>query len=239
MLLHSLLTSSAQMNLGWKIARVIKGQSDSRILETYNEERLPVIADMLNKLPDLYLSGTVSEANARALERVGLGVPQGNKSPDQMHVNYRWSSIVVPDLNTFDGPGIVALSAGDRAPNATKLMNEEGIHCLFDLFSCSRDTIVAFQPSSDEIKRIHELLSSIAQDKPLLISIFPTDSEVPQGYPSDITLVDTENYAHTAYKVLSGAGRTFIIRPDAVIGAIVQGVQGLREYYAKLSSEMS
>ncbi|KAF5311125.1 hypothetical protein D9619_008076 [Psilocybe cf. subviscida] len=225
------------MNLSWKLARVIKGQAHPHILETYNEERLPVVADMLNKLPELRLSGTVNEANARAFESAGLGVQQHNKSTDQMDVNYRWSSIVQgANINTSDGTDTVGLSAGDRAPDATKLMNEGGIHSLFDVFSCSRDTIVAFQPSSEGFKQIQRLLFSIShgQDKPHLISIFPKDAEVPQDHPSDIIFSDTENHALTAYEVPGGAERTFVIRPDGVVGAIAEDAQGLQEYYARL-----
>lgn len=35
-------------NLGWKLAPVIKGFSPPSILGTYTEERLPVVAEMLN-----------------------------------------------------------------------------------------------------------------------------------------------------------------------------------------------
>lgn len=38
-----------QFNLGWKLALVLKGVSPLSLLDTYTEERLPVIAAMLQK----------------------------------------------------------------------------------------------------------------------------------------------------------------------------------------------
>ena len=37
------------INLSWKLALVIRGRASARLLETYGEERLPVIRDVLTK----------------------------------------------------------------------------------------------------------------------------------------------------------------------------------------------
>lgn len=42
-----------QFNLGWKLALVVKGFSPSSLLDTYTEERLPVIQDMLRRTREL------------------------------------------------------------------------------------------------------------------------------------------------------------------------------------------
>ncbi|MEU9036489.1 FAD-dependent monooxygenase [Streptomyces sp. NPDC048352] len=96
-------------NLGWKLAAVLRGAAPESLLATYEEERLPVAADMLG------LSTRIHRGEARrgtATRQLGLG--------------YRGSSLAVetrPDLPPD------ALRAGDRAPDGVR-----GGLRLFDAF---------------------------------------------------------------------------------------------------------
>ncbi len=68
-------------NLGWKLALVIKGVSSPSLLESFNEERVPVVTQMLNITSDL-LKKTISN------EQSGWNRSGPVK---QLGVNYRWS----------------------------------------------------------------------------------------------------------------------------------------------------
>uniref|UniRef100_UPI0037040745 FAD-dependent oxidoreductase n=1 Tax=Streptomyces rhizosphaerihabitans TaxID=1266770 RepID=UPI0037040745 len=96
-------------NLGWKLGTVLRGAAPGSLLDTYEEERLPVAADMLG------LSTRVHRGELRrggATRQLGLG--------------YRDSSLAVETRTDLpDG----ALRAGDRAPDG----NVEGVR-LFDVF---------------------------------------------------------------------------------------------------------
>jgi hypothetical protein len=94
----------------------------------------------------------------------------------------------------------VTLLTGDGTPNAAKLMNEEGMHRLFKLLSCSHGMLNAFQPPSEAVKQ----LFIISQNKSLLISVFSADSAVSHGRPSDISLAKDETTPahHTRSRVL-------------------------------------
>ncbi|WP_405979381.1 FAD-dependent monooxygenase [Streptomyces sp. NBC_00158] len=96
-------------NLGWKLAAVLRGTAPSALLDTYEEERLPVAAEMLG------LSTRIHRGEARrgaATRQLGLG--------------YRDSSLAV---ETRPGLPADALRAGDRAPDGTRAGTR-----LFDAF---------------------------------------------------------------------------------------------------------
>jgi hypothetical protein len=83
-------------NLGWKLGAVLRGGAPTALLDTYEEERRPVAAQMLG------LSTSIHRGEARrgaATRQLGLG--------------YRTSSLTA---ETRPAPG--PLRAGDRAPDA-------------------------------------------------------------------------------------------------------------------------
>ncbi|WP_307131757.1 FAD-dependent oxidoreductase [Streptomyces aurantiacus] len=96
-------------NLGWKLAAVLREEAPAALLDSYEEERLPVAAQMLG------LSTGIHRGELRrgvATQQLGLG--------------YRGSSLAV---ETREGLPEEALHAGDRAPDGTRA----GTH-LFDAF---------------------------------------------------------------------------------------------------------
>lgn len=87
-------------NLGWKLAAVLSGAAPEGLLGTYEEERLPVAADMLG------LSTRIHRGEARrgaATQQLGLG--------------YRGSSLAVETRTALPAG---ALRAGDRAPDGVR-----------------------------------------------------------------------------------------------------------------------
>jgi 2-polyprenyl-6-methoxyphenol hydroxylase-like FAD-dependent oxidoreductase len=103
-------------NLGWKLGAVLRDGVDKALLNTYEEERRPIAADMLG------LSTGVHRGEVRrgeATRQLGLG--------------YRESSLTVETRGT---PGPVR--AGDRAPDGVV----DGVR-LFDAFRGPHWTLVA------------------------------------------------------------------------------------------------
>lgn len=96
-------------NLGWKLGAVLRGEAPASLLDTYEEERLPVAAGMLG------LSTRIHRGEARR------GGPTR-----QLGLGYRGSSLAV---ETRTGLSDEALRAGDRAPDAAV----DGVR-LFDVF---------------------------------------------------------------------------------------------------------
>ncbi|WP_433246004.1 FAD-dependent oxidoreductase [Streptosporangium sp. CA-135522] len=102
-------------NLGWKLAAVLAGAPE-RLLDTYEEERLPVAADVLGISTELY---------ARA-KRGEEGAHTRDEETQQLLLGYRDASLAVGERG------------GERAPDATL----DGVR-LFDVLRGPHFTLLA------------------------------------------------------------------------------------------------
>ncbi|MGH9592942.1 MAG: FAD-dependent monooxygenase, partial [Bryobacteraceae bacterium] len=113
-------------NLGWKLGNVLAGAPE-KLLETYEEERLPVAAEMVGITSRLHRSAEFK----RGPETLQLGI------------NYRESSL---SRDERQAPG--NLRAGDRAPDATCHDAAGKSIRLFDLFRGPHFTLLSFPSPS-------------------------------------------------------------------------------------------
>lgn len=105
-------------NLGWKLGAVIRDGVGEALLDTYEEERLPVAAEVLG------LS-----------TRVHRGEVRRGTATQQLGVGYRGTSLAV---ETRSGLPADTLHAGDRAPDGRR-----GDERLFDAFRGPHWTLLA------------------------------------------------------------------------------------------------
>jgi 2-polyprenyl-6-methoxyphenol hydroxylase-like FAD-dependent oxidoreductase len=114
-------------NLGWKLSQVWNGAS-AALLDTYEEERLPVAAWMLGVTSRLHRSMSAHASDQR-------------RGPEtlQLGINYRESSLARDDR---ENPG--TLRAGDRAPDSPTHDAAGNPVRLFDLFRGPHFTLLAF-----------------------------------------------------------------------------------------------
>ena len=173
-------------NLGWKLAAVAKGASPA-LLDSYEAERRPVAAGVL----------ALSNARlAQALEQKGISTRR-DASTIQLGVNYRGSALARDDRDET-----APLRAGDRAPDATRLMTVEGERRLFDLTGGGRFTLLCFgatpavEASPSGLRTVHVV-----------------------GQPAGPGhIADTEGQLASAY---GAAERTLVlIRPDGYVALI-------------------
>ena len=180
-------------NLGWKLERVLRSGCES-LLETYQEERLPIAAWLLD---------VTSKLHRQALE----GGASKSRDPEtlQLHLNYRASSLSHDDR---DSPGQVR--AGDRAPDAPCLDPAGRPIRLFDLFRGPHFTLLAFGASHDDlVARINARYAGLVHAYQV---IRPGDP------PADRTIVDHAAQARVAYDI--AAAPLVLIRPDAYIASV-------------------
>jgi 2-polyprenyl-6-methoxyphenol hydroxylase-like FAD-dependent oxidoreductase len=88
-------------NLGWKLARVLRGEATDALLATYEAERRPVAAQVLD------ISGRLTRAR-----RDDGTIQTRGRQTQQLDINYRGSTLTVDRGR----PGRT-LVAGDRAPD--------------------------------------------------------------------------------------------------------------------------
>ena len=107
------------INLGWKLAMVLQGKAANQLLETYGEDRLPVIHNVLEKTEGLTrVIGSENPTFRAVFAHVapllaGTEFVQNNSTTrlSQIGLNYRKSSL----SETHEHHG--SLQAGDRLPD--------------------------------------------------------------------------------------------------------------------------
>ena len=124
-------------NLGWKLGAVLRDGAPETLLDTYEEERLPIAAQMLGLSTRIHRG---EERRGDATRQLGLG--------------YRDSSLTT---ETRTGLPDEALRAGDRAPDGPYAGGR-----LFDAFRGPHFTLLAVDvegaelpPLDDELIHIH------------------------------------------------------------------------------------
>jgi 2-polyprenyl-6-methoxyphenol hydroxylase-like FAD-dependent oxidoreductase len=95
-------------NLGWKLGLVLAGQATPDLLDTYDEERLPIASWLLD------ITSKRLNAVLAAIKESGGGV-DAVASPEltQLTLGYRWSRLSRNAASRSSGP-----QPGDRAPDA-------------------------------------------------------------------------------------------------------------------------
>ncbi|GAA1232875.1 FAD-dependent oxidoreductase [Kitasatospora nipponensis] len=206
-------------NLGWKLALVIGGQAGPALLDSYQEERLPVAAATL---------AVTSERLERALAAVrrpgqgteaGLGPATGR--------DYRGSSLAV-------GEGNAALRPGDRAPDAPCVEARGGWPTrLFGHFTGPRFTLLGFGPGAGSALREvgaarGELVRTVAVGAAGAVGVRAVGGV-------DRELLDPDGSVRRGYGL--GADALVLVRPDhhvALIAPAAGGAGPVLDYLAGL-----
>jgi hypothetical protein len=197
-------------NLGWKLGQVLAGARDP-LLDTYEEERLPVAASIL---------GITTKLHRQVLSR---NTSEQRRGPEtlQLGINYRGSSLAREKDNSSAN-----IHAGDRAPDAP-CSNSFGTSTrLFDAFRGPHFTLLAFGachvPTATEM---NQCCGSVVHAHSVLRTDAPTDNAT----LSD-SLFDTEGHAHRAYDAKDGM--LVLVRPDGYVGFIANddSLRGAKAY---------
>ncbi len=128
-------------NLGWKLATVLTG-ADSALLDSYEEERLPIAAWVLGLSTDLM----------NAAVKTGKIQFRRDEQTMQLGLNYRHSPLSVDTRPETEG-----LRAGDRAPDRRWWLGPEGERRMFDLLRGPHWTLIGMgedtQPTIEDVAR--------------------------------------------------------------------------------------
>ncbi|MFJ9633627.1 FAD-dependent monooxygenase [Streptomyces sp. NPDC101175] len=194
-------------NLGWKLALVATGRADAGLLDTYEEERLPVAAWTL---------GVSTELFAKVLEAVkepGTGVEVAAAPP--MGTGYPWSSLAAPA--TTGEPDV--LRPGDRAPDAPCLDASGDPVRLFQMYADPRFTLLGFGAE------VAESVGKLAAEHDGLIQAFTVDGG---------DLRDHEGHARRAYGVTGPA--LVLIRPDNHVALLARDPAEVTAYLQRIAT---
>ena len=235
----------------------IKGLATPALLDSFEVERMPVIADMLKITTDLFhhifntdtqrkielakeAEAGAEDALSEARERGWL---RGGKL-FQLDLNYRWSTVVLDERfenaeSAKDAYGVPGhdVRAGDRAPDAPALLaappkGDGALTRLFDIFKPSTHTVLLFASGNLEVKPFLAVLAALPSDLFNVLAIVPAGIQVQGSLDGiDAILEDTEGFARDGYGLKDGSVPTAVlVRPDGMIGAFAVSGGGLEKY---------
>ncbi|KAG6891557.1 hypothetical protein C0992_004415 [Termitomyces sp. T32_za158] len=227
-------------NLCWKLALVQRGLASPALLRTYSEERIPVIREMLDRTTRI-LKCTFTERASESWNKANGLL--------QLGINYRWSSVVLDErkraedaefsdfdfdeedeeepcdaIDAYGGSTEGTLRAGDRAPDATALVDlskRAATHRLFNIFTPNHHTVLIFSRALDQCPAIVRTLRELPSDVVRSVVLLRRGQGIP-AYCQGVTFVleDWEGHAHDAYGI-KDEWAVAVIRPDGVVGAII------------------
>jgi 2-polyprenyl-6-methoxyphenol hydroxylase-like FAD-dependent oxidoreductase len=165
------------INLAWKLAFVLKRQADPKLLDTYSDDRIPVIRNVLTKTEGLTdVIGSENPVFRSVFSHiapwiVGTEFVQENSTErmSQLSLNYRDSPLSVSHHS------LGSLRAGDRVPNLDvqvvggrgEAIREPTAARLFQLLNTDRFTLL-FANLNDAETTHHSVQSSLSPWKGLL-----------------------------------------------------------------------
>jgi 2-polyprenyl-6-methoxyphenol hydroxylase-like FAD-dependent oxidoreductase len=204
-------------NLGWKLAAVIAG-ADPALLDTYEEERLPVAAGLL---------GLSSRLHGQILQGTTFPTRRDDETL-QLGINYRHGRLA-QDLRPVPGE----VRAGDRAPDAPGLRDSTGEHCLFDLFRGPHFTLLAFGNGWEPLlTQVKAHLGTAIQYAAIGSSLIDTNGHAARAYDIDgdtLMVIRPDGYIglatsdRSAGPVLAWLARAGISAPESVARTQPQG----------------
>ncbi len=218
-------------NLGWKLGLVLAGHAGAELLDTYEEERLPVAARTLD------LASERLRATLEAIRRPGGGLDAAI-TPDTtgLGVGYRWSSLAAggraPEAE-WPGP-----RAGDRAPDTPCADAATGAGTrLHRVFAGPRTTVLGFGPGSAAVLR--ETADTYGGDAGVRVCrVYAAHEDRAGAEPAAV--VDDAGHAAVAYGTGAsgdtGAGTVVVVRPDHHVGVLAPAddARSVREYLRRL-----
>ncbi len=195
-------------NLGWKLAAVLKGAPDN-LLDTYEEERLPVAANVLGLSSKLYkqISNEAEEKMRRDAVTLQLGITYKEMS-----------------LSINSGKPAVKIAAGDRAPDAPGLKsNGEGVR-LFDLFRGPHFTLLRLFSDGEFGIGAHPDIKRV-------------DVRQTRTEPEDEAQMFVDAFGNLAAAYGGGNGEYILVRPDGYVGWIGsrEHMTDFSAYFARVS----
>ncbi|WP_405664952.1 FAD-dependent monooxygenase [Streptomyces sp. NBC_01166] len=206
-------------NLGWKLARTLRGRGVPGLLDTYEEERLPVATWTLD------LTSERLRATLEAIREPGGGLDTAiTPSTAGLDRGYRWSSLARPG----SGDGV---RSGDRAPDAPCTEAATGAPTrLFRVFAGPHITVLGFGAGAERALRE---AAATHGDAVRTFRVYDAGASGP-GAGAPEALRDREGLAHAAYGV--DGDTVVVVRPDNHVGLIADARDrdAVRRYLAAL-----
>jgi 2-polyprenyl-6-methoxyphenol hydroxylase-like FAD-dependent oxidoreductase len=216
-------------NLAWKLALVARGMASEKLLDSYNDERHPVGAEVVRKATAMADAMTFTGARAhlrddamRAVGHLDRVTHALAENLAELTVAYHHSPIVHRDGHTPHA----ALTAGDHIIDTFTLTTIEGTSITLEelLLRHPGHLLLALEPDTEQLAALREAVSQFAEVVPVSAS--------GEGMTAD-AIVDPDNAIGSRLGI--GDRGVALIRPDGYLGYLSASpdVAHLSTYLAK------
>jgi 2-polyprenyl-6-methoxyphenol hydroxylase-like FAD-dependent oxidoreductase len=217
-------------NLTWKLALVLEGRAAPVLLDTYEDERLPVDRAVVRFTSRLFALARLEKPWQMAARVTGLRIAGavsrvwggGAALLGQLTIRYQPGLAVVDDLPPRFGRPAMGVRAGMRAPDADGLVLPDGSDGrLFDLLRGTGFVALVLpgryaDPADWEAAR--DQAAALAGRPDGLVSAYlvgPREPLQPRHHAWGV-VADLDRGLRRQYG--GPEGRTYLIRPDGVVG---------------------
>ncbi|KAF8185934.1 FAD binding domain-containing protein [Mycena galopus ATCC 62051] len=197
-------------NLGWKLALVQNGLASSALLDTYSEERIPVM-HRCSGLPRSCTTRASTVTGER--RRVGPG-----RRSNMLGVNYSGSSIIQEDAALVESAKSSAYSRGNggRVQAAYRAPDAPGLVRLGRRIA-----------RAEGLRRLPKAAVQTVQ-------LLPQGQSAGDSATPALVLEDRAGHAYAGYGVPVDKLTIVVVRPDGVVGAVVPNAEGVESYFKKI-----
>jgi hypothetical protein len=203
-------------NLAWKLALVVGGSAPGALLDTYQDERHPIAAGVLEFTHNLVRVFTVSSPRKRWLrDRVlptAMSIPTVERRfttrLSQISHTYRGGPLASPTRRRRRG----SIAAGDRLPSVSGLIRASKPITTLDLLGTTTHTLLVLGGRGNDQDAIQKTIAHIApfNGNVHIVPILPAAA----AHHSH-TITDPNLQAHRRYHALRGA--MLLVRPDGYL----------------------
>lgn len=205
-------------NLGWKLALVAAGQCSPRLLDTYQDERLPIAASVLAFTHSLVRIFTISSPAKRWLRDrilpIAAAIPGAERHYTrrlaQISHTYRSGPLTPPTaaMRLRRAP----IAPGDRLPSVPGLCRNGTPICTLDLISSSEHTLLVLTGQRRDPHIAQAAIARLARFNGML-NIVTVHGASGTHSPNGVT--DPHLAAHRRYR--ASKGQLLLIRPDGYL----------------------
>lgn len=201
-------------NLAWKLAQVIKGKSNPKLLDTYNLERRPIAEKVLSNTTAMTEMVAIKNPIFITLRNAVMGFILKLKSVQNIFISR------VSELGISYPVNNIIMNSGKRAPDGFLLDNNNKKISLYSLFKGVKHKLLFFTGdncSTEKVQEINQLIKWTNENlselfEPIMIYKTKIDFE-------NITTYQDESLSvHKQYELMEGG--ICIVRPDQYIATI-------------------
>ena len=204
-------------NLGWKLALVAGGQSSPGLLDTYQDERLPIAGGVLAFTHYLVRIFTIPSPRKRWLRDhllpIAMAVPVAERRYtrrlSQTSHTYRGGPLAPPTALRVRS-GLIA--PGDRLPNVPGLERNGEPVCTLDLINSPAHTLLVLTGHRAESQTAHVAIARLARFNGIVNTVTVSGPSMQRSLDA---VADPHLAAHRRYRARKG--QLLLVRPDGYL----------------------